>query len=111
MLLAGDSEEVRRMILRDVEQATVQSFFRSIVDLRKTDLQRDLQRLSVPTLGIYGQKDNIVSPSNAQLLARGAIHAKITMMNDSRHFPMSDEPEKFVNAMSTFLSNGESPKR
>jgi pimeloyl-ACP methyl ester carboxylesterase len=108
ILLAGDSKKVRQMIIRDVQRTSIESFFRSIGDLRDTDLRNDLARLVLPTLGIYGKKDNIVSPTNADLLAKGAENVQVTMMDKSRHFPMTDEPEKFVKTLTLFLSNNNS---
>jgi pimeloyl-ACP methyl ester carboxylesterase len=108
MLLSGDSKRVRQMIFRDIKRTTIESFFRSIGDLRDTDLRNDLPRLDLPTLGIYGRSDNIVSPSNAQLLTNGVANAEIMMMEKSRHFPLLDEPEKFVNTMTQFLRTNSS---
>ncbi|PID85918.1 MAG: alpha/beta hydrolase [Chloroflexi bacterium] len=107
ILLAKDSKEVRTMIFRDVQRTTMESFFRSIGDLRETDLRQDLPQLNIPTLGIYGKHDNIVSPSNADLLSEGRPNATVSMMNRSRHFPMIDEPELFLNALTSFLNNGQ----
>jgi pimeloyl-ACP methyl ester carboxylesterase len=104
LLLAGDSKKVRRMIFRDVQRTTMDSFFRSIGDLRDTDLRGRLGELKAPALGIYGVKDNIVSPNNARLLRRGAEQAEVSMMQHSRHFPMTDEPDLFVNTLTTFIS-------
>lgn len=104
MLLAGDSAQVQRMIYRDVERTSLDSFFRSIGDLRETDLRAELASLNMPTLGIFGRRDNIVSPVNAQLLSKGARSSHVAMMERSRHFPMSDEPQRFVNTMTGFLN-------
>jgi pimeloyl-ACP methyl ester carboxylesterase len=110
ILLAGDSKRVRQMIFRDVKRTSIESFFRSIGDLRATDLRSDLNRLELPTLGIFGRNDNIVSPSNAQILTAGIPKAEIMMMEKSRHFPLIDEPAKFVSTLTQFLrtsgSNG-----
>ena len=105
ILLFGDSKKVRQMIFRDVQRTSIESFFRSIGDLRDTDLREQLSQLKVPALGIYGTKDNIVSPTNAELLANNVTGAEVTMMEHSRHFPMTDEPDKFVAALTRFLSN------
>ncbi|MDX1663852.1 MAG: alpha/beta hydrolase [Candidatus Promineifilaceae bacterium] len=105
-LLAGDSQKVRDMIFRDVQQATMESFFRSIGDLRDTDLRQDLPTLHIPTLGIFGANDNIVSPANAELMADIVSTSQVVIMDESRHFPMTDEPDKFLNTMTHFLSNG-----
>ncbi|MFO7536970.1 MAG: alpha/beta hydrolase [Chloroflexota bacterium] len=105
ILLAGDSKKVRQMISRDVQRTTLESFFRSIGDLRQTDLRDRLPTLKQPALGIYGVNDNIVSPDNAKLLKEGVRTSQVAMMENSRHFPMSDEPEAFINALSYFLDN------
>jgi pimeloyl-ACP methyl ester carboxylesterase len=104
LLLAGDSKEVRQMIFRDVQRTSMESFFRSIGDLRDTNLCPNLPALTQPILGIYGARDNIVSPGNANILCNHAQTAKIMMMDRSRHFPMTDEPEKFIDTLIHFLN-------
>jgi pimeloyl-ACP methyl ester carboxylesterase len=111
IILAGDSKKVRQMIFRDVQRTSMESFFRSIGDLRDTNLSNRLPELHVPTLGIYGVKDNIVSPSNADLLTSAVEQAEVSMMHNSRHFPMTDEPEKFVTTLTTFLGTNGRPAR
>lgn len=106
-ILARDSKQVRDMLFRDVQRVTLESFFRSIGDLRDTDLRLRLHELNMPVLGIFGSNDNIVSPENAILLAAHVPHAQIAMMNASRHFPMSDEPDKFLTAMMAFLGHND----
>lgn len=105
LILAGDSESVRKMIFRDIERTSVNSFFKSIEDLRRTDLRNRLGQLKLPTLGIYGVKDNIVSPSNAILLSEGAERAEIRMFSESRHFPMADQPVEFASTIGKFLTH------
>jgi pimeloyl-ACP methyl ester carboxylesterase len=105
ILLAGDSSKVRQMISRDVQRTTLESFFRSIGDLRQTDLRDRLPTLKQPALGIYGTHDNIVSPANANLLKSGIRTSQVAMMENSRHFPMSDEPETFISTLHYFLNN------
>jgi pimeloyl-ACP methyl ester carboxylesterase len=106
VLLARDSKKVRHMIFRDVKRTTMESFFRSIGDLRETDLRQQLTNLHMDTLGIYGVNDNIVSPTNAAMINDGVKVAQIMMMEKSRHFPMIDEPNKFMQTLNEFLSNG-----
>lgn len=110
-LLARDSKKVRTMISRDVRRTNVESFFRSIDDLRKTDLRTQLPHLKVPALGIYGVKDNIVSPKNAAVLKKNVDLAHVEMMEHSRHFPMTDEPDKFLMVLNNFLSENYSPQQ
>lgn len=104
ILLARDSKKVRQMIFRDVRRTTIESFFRSIGDLRDTDLSGELPNLELTTLGIFGVHDNIVSPKNAKLVRDGIKASQIKMMEHSRHFPMIDEPELFLQTLKDFLN-------
>lgn len=105
VVLARDAKTVRNMIFHDVQRTTTESFFRSIGDLRDTDLRARLGALNTPALGIFGQRDNIVSPRNAKLLAASAPGARIVRLAKSRHFPMIDEPEPFLQALNSFLQD------
>ena len=105
MVLNGDSRRVQEMITRDVQKTTIDSFVRSIGDLHRTDLSEQIKSLQPPALGIYGARDNIVSPKNAAALTNLVAKAEVAMMQESRHFPMADEPERFVNVLSHFLQN------
>lgn len=109
ILLAKDSKAVKGMIFHDVQRVTVESFFRSIGDLRTTDLRPNLQELIMPTLGIYGRHDNIVSPNNAHILKKLVSSSQIIMMEHSRHFPMTDEPEQFLATIQSFLNTEQIP--
>ena len=104
LLLAGDQDSVKKMLMRDVRRANMQSFFRSIGDLYATDLCEDLASNDVPILGIFGRNDNIVSPSNADLLKKSRSDATVAMMERSRHFPMMDETERFLELIDRFLT-------
>ncbi|MEM7113638.1 MAG: alpha/beta hydrolase [Chloroflexota bacterium] len=105
-LLYGDSKNIREMISADIQQATMESFFRSIDDLKNTDLRDELSHLTIPTLGIYGKNDNIVSPKNANWLQETTKSAQITVVEESRHFPMTDHPQFFIQRLDRFLNNG-----
>lgn len=105
MLLAGDSKKVKNMISRDLQRANMESFFRSIDDLRRTDLRADLPKLDTPILGIYGARDNIVSPKNANVIQSIATSSQVAIMKKSRHFPMTDEPDDFLRVLTNFLED------
>ena len=42
--------------------------------------------------------------TQAKLLAKGVSQARVEMLGDSRHFPMLDEPEKFIQIVQEFLA-------
>jgi pimeloyl-ACP methyl ester carboxylesterase len=103
ILLSGDSQVVQRMIFRDVQRTSVDSFFRSIGDLRDTDLRETVPALPMPAMGIFGARDNIVSPRNADLMRTALPSADIRLMHHSRHFPMVDETDRFVHTLQQFV--------
>ena len=72
----------------------------------KADLCEDLGTNEVPILGIFGKRDNIVSPRNSELLVKSRPDSHVAMMEHSRHFPMADEPEKFLMLIKAFLRSG-----
>ena len=107
LVLAHDSQKVQDMIFRDVTKTSSESFFRSVGDLKRTDLRSSVSQIRVPTLGIFGEHDNIVNPNQSRELQRGVPRARIQMMKHSRHFPMLDEPMLFRQTLLDFLRNSQ----
>lgn len=91
------------MIARDLSATTVESFFSSIGSLSRTDLRPRLHEVKVPVTGIYGQRDVIVHPRQYEPLRAGVPQARIEILPDSGHFPMLDEPEKYLGLIKSFL--------
>jgi pimeloyl-ACP methyl ester carboxylesterase len=101
------------MVSRDISATTVDSFFSSIGSLRRTDLRPRLNEIKVPTMGLYGTRDVIVHPKQYQPLRAGVPHARVEIMPKSGHFPMLDEPDKYLGIIRSFLDDkngvGEKP--
>jgi pimeloyl-ACP methyl ester carboxylesterase len=91
------------MISEDLSRTTLESFLLSIKSLRTTDLADELKNIQVPILGIFGAKDNIVSPKQKDILQREAVHPSIAYFETAGHFPMLDEPEPFMRTVKGFL--------
>lgn len=98
------SEKWYQMARRDVSATTLQSFYSSIQSLYGTNLTPELTKIIVPTLGVYGMGDIIVSPDQSKLLSQHVIGSEVIMMPGSGHFPMLDEPELFNQYLLDFLS-------
>jgi pimeloyl-ACP methyl ester carboxylesterase len=91
------------MVSRDLSSTTLAAFFTSIASLRHTDLRPKLAEIRIPTLGIYGLRDNIVAPKQAHLVNKIAC-SQVNIMAGSKHFPMLDEPQRFNRHLAEFLS-------
>lgn len=93
------------MMDRDLSRTTLESFLLSIASLRRTDLRPVLDRIRVPVMGMFGDKDNIVSPKQWQPLLEGVPHARIERFADAGHFIMLDDPKTFISKLKDFLDS------
>ncbi len=96
------------MMDRDLSQTTLESFLHSIASLRRTNLEPSLAQIKVPVMGMYGNKDVIVSPRQWIALKRGVPHAEIVRFKEAGHFIMLDQPRAFMAYLHAFLE-GERP--
>jgi len=105
IILSRDSERVRQMILRDLRLVSMESFFQSIGALKQVDLRSRLGEIQQPLLGIYGRRDNLVSPENATYLMRNGRDVRVKLLEGSRHFPMNDDPDIVAATFCEFLAD------
>ena len=105
-LLAKDGKQLGDMFASDISKLTVGPFFESIATLRQTDLRPRVGELKMPVLGIYGKRDYIVNPNQAKVLKQLLPTSKVELFQDSGHFAMLDEPERFHKTVRDFLNNG-----
>ncbi|OJX45969.1 MAG: hypothetical protein BGO78_03530 [Chloroflexi bacterium 44-23] len=91
------------LIDQDIMNSTVDSFLKSIADLRHTDLTIEMQTIQMPILGLYGTKDNIVAATEWKTLKNSAPHAKIQLFPRSGHFVMLDQPQRCTESILEFL--------
>ena len=102
---AKDWRTLYDMLKKDLSRTTVDSFSRSIRDLRYKDLRPQLHKLDIPAMGIYGRKDNIVSPKQGELIREGIKNQTVHYFERSGHFPMLDETERFHHTILDFLTD------
>ena len=103
--LARDARAVCQMLTSDLNKLTVMPFLESIGTLRQTDLRSLVGCLDMPVMGIYGAKDVLVDPGQAQVLKQALPSGQIAWFEDSGHFPMMDEPERFHTTLRDFLAD------
>jgi len=103
--LARDWKTWYKMFERDLSRTTLESFHYSIASLRKTDLRPRLKQIQIPVMGIYGRVDRIVDPQQGHVLTQNLASATIFNFEESGHFPMADEPERFYQTLKEFLNH------
>jgi len=92
------------MMDRDLSKTTLESFLVSIASLRKTDLRPQLKNIAAPVMGMFGNRDNIVSPNQWKPLLEGVPQARIERFRKAGHFIMLDDPLNFTSKLKDFLS-------
>ncbi len=103
-------ERFADMMDRDLSRTTLESFLLSIASLRRTDLRPLLDRIKVPAMGMYGDRDVIVHPKQWQPMKKGIAHAHIERFPFAGHFPMLEEPQNFAERLKAFLDKEEPPQ-
>ena len=67
------------------------------------DLRPGLRGVQTPTLIIVGRHDFITTPAMAQEMARSLPHARLEVFEESGHFALVEEPEKFYKVVKDFV--------
>ncbi len=93
------------MMARDISYTTLESFRTSIATLRKTDLRPQLAQLSVPVMGMYGDKDIVVRPDQWKPIQQSLPSARIERFPQAGHFIMLDDPQRFQSTLLDFLGS------
>ena len=71
------------------------------------DLRPQLKNVSVPALVIVGRHDFITTVAMAEEMVRHISHARLEIFEDSGHFAVIEEPDKFYRVVRHFVLDGQ----
>jgi pimeloyl-ACP methyl ester carboxylesterase len=74
-----------------------------------TDRYAALKNITHPTLIVHGNKDIVVRPINALILAEHLPNAQLIVYSDSSHAAQYQHAKMFLEHVKLFLSDGDSP--
>ncbi len=69
------------------------------------DVRDQLAEIAVPTLVVTGAYDWVCPPASSRTIAARIPQAAYVLLKDSGHFTFSEQPERFHEAVATFLTN------
>jgi proline iminopeptidase len=69
------------------------------------DLRPYLKKITVPTLVIVGRHDFITNVAMAEEMVKHIPNARLEIFEDSGHFALVEEPEKFYRVIKEFVEN------
>jgi pimeloyl-ACP methyl ester carboxylesterase len=68
-------------------------------------LKQWLERISAPTLVLWGERDGIVTPDYGRAYAKLIRGAEFALIEGAGHHPEQEQPERFVQAVMGFLGD------
>ena len=68
------------------------------------ELQKDLPKLTAPTLLIWGSKDPLITEDLRQTLREGLPHAQVKILDGLGHNPFWEDPRACAEAINAFLA-------
>ena len=69
------------------------------------DPRPELARLNTPTLVMWGGRDVLIDPAQAQMIVDAAPQAELVMFDDLGHAPQEENPQATAEAARAFLSD------
>src|SRR5207302_4168637 len=70
---------------------------------RPTNLAERIRELKVPTLIVWGGRDSLIPPENAERFHRDIGGSTLAMFDDLGHAPNEEDPERTVVPVKHFL--------
>lgn len=109
--LLGNSPDTQAA-RNEAPKADMEAIFRSIDNLETIEITQLANQLSTPSLFVFGKNDPAIKMTNNDHMFNFPDHMHHIIFNQSGHFPMLEQANKFNRLMNDFLSlsPGESPQ-
>jgi pimeloyl-ACP methyl ester carboxylesterase len=110
--LLGNSPDSQAARL-EAPKADKDAIVRSLNNLQSYEIDQITTQISTPSLLVFGQNDPAITIANSDRLVTLPDHMHHIIFDQSGHFPMLDQANKFNRLMNDFLSlqSGESPQQ
>jgi pimeloyl-ACP methyl ester carboxylesterase len=110
--LLGDTPDSQAARM-EAPKADQDAILRSIHNLQSVEITKLAAQIKTPSLLVFGQNDPAVGIANNDHLETLPEHVHHIIFDNSGHFPMIDEVNKFNRLMNDFLNlpSGESPQQ
>jgi pimeloyl-ACP methyl ester carboxylesterase len=98
--------ERRRILAERLAHEDYPSFARAVTRSLVGSIatgRQPLDRLSQPTLVVWGREDRLVAFSGSRQLLRVVPHARLAVLDRCGHLPMLEQPKQFNRAIADFL--------
>lgn len=79
------------------------SLTQTFKNVYKVDITEDLEKITVPTMLIWGEKDTFTPLVNGEFMHRHIKNSKLVIIPDATHRLPYDKPKEFVDAVLDFI--------
>lgn len=76
-------------------------------NLIETDLEGELKNISIPTLIIWGRRDQATPVRDALTIKRGLPQSRLVIVDEARHSPMYTHPKEVIKQIKAFVDDGD----
>ncbi|OQY46797.1 MAG: hypothetical protein B6242_06770 [Anaerolineaceae bacterium 4572_78] len=77
-------------------------YFATMPDI---NIRQSLSKICVPTLVMAGDKDPVVPPTQAHIIAESVPHAELAMIPDAGHLLFAEKPQAYEHVLKEWLEN------
>ncbi len=87
----------------DVKRLDLGAMIQYFSRMPEIDISHLLPRITAPTLAVAGERDPIVPPAQARLIAHKVPNAELTLMAGAGHMPFLEQPSEYDQVASSWL--------
>lgn len=99
--ITEDAKDIRNQMMR--VQGQHDALISMSMSKREADVPREMSRVTVPILVIWGKKDRVVPVSDAAKHVRDLPNARLEIIDSAGHLPHEEEPELVNHLITNFL--------
>ncbi|MFT0622591.1 alpha/beta fold hydrolase [Ectopseudomonas guguanensis] len=99
-----DDELVERYYQLTLREGNRQALRQRFVQAPSGELHQRIGELRLPTLIIWGGRDRLIPPDNAERFAADIAGSQLVLFDDLGHVPQEEDPQRSVAALNHFLA-------
>jgi pimeloyl-ACP methyl ester carboxylesterase len=99
-----DDELVERYYQLTLREGNRQALRQRFVQAPSGELHQRIGELRLPTLIIWGGRDRLIPPDNAERFAADIAGSQLVLFDDLGHVPQEEDPQRSVAALNRFLA-------
>ena len=102
-----DEEFFKEVILNDALRSIPQAYTDTVEAIGSVNFMKEIPKVKIPVLFVHGEKDAVSDWGWMKETFNAFPNKKESMIKNSSHSPMIENPEEFVNVLKSFIEEVE----